>query len=253
MSLNDQVRSYWEKEPCGTSDEIVGDRKPLSKEWFEKIEEYRYQVEPFIPDMVDFPRYKGKKLLEVGVGAGTDHLQWARAGARCHGVDLTDAAIRTTRKHLAYHGLKSNLKRADAERLPFKDNSFDVVYSWGVIHHSEKPELIVEEIRRVLKKGGIFIGMMYGRHSVVAFKYWLKHGLLRGKPWRTFTDVLWNHFESVGTKAYTRVELEEMFCRFNRVETKPVLTWHDISKWPRWMRGWFPKKWGWFIVIKALK
>ncbi len=253
MKLNEKVRSYWEKEPCGTAEEIIGDAKPLSREWFNRVEKYRYSIEPFIFDVAQFKRHKGKKILEIGVGAGSDHLQWAKAGAKCYGVDLTDAAIRTTRKHLALHGLKSNLKRVDAEKLPFKDNTFDIVYSWGVIHHSEKPEVIIAEIRRVLKRGGLFIGMIYGRRSVVAFKYWLKHGLFKGRPWRSFADVLWNHFESVGTKAYTVPELEKMFGDFKEFEAQPIITWHDVSKWPVWISRLFPNKWGWFIALKASK
>ncbi len=253
MKLNQRVRSYWEKEPCGTAEEIVGGAKPLSRKWFDKIEEFRNQVEPFIPDVVQFEKYRGKKILEIGVGAGSDHLRWAQAGARCNGVDLTEAAIKTTRKHLAYHGLKSNLRRIDAEKLPFKDGSFDVVYSWGVIHHSEKPEVIVREIHRVLKPGGVFIGMFYGRYSVLSFKRWMKYALLAGKPWRSFSDVIWHHMESIGTKAYTVGELRRMFSSFSGFEGKQILTWHDIVKWPRWIRSFFPDKWGWFIVVKALK
>ena len=253
MKLNQQVRSYWEKEPCGTAEEIVGDAKPLSRKWFEKIEEYRYQVEPFIPDMVGFKQYKGKKVLEIGVGAGTDHLQWAKAGAKCYGVDLTDAAIRTTRKHLAYHGLKSHLKRIDAEKLPFKDKTFDVVYSWGVIHHSEKPEVIIREIQRVLKPGGVFIGMFYGRYSVLAFKRWVKYALLAGRPWRSFADIIWHHMESVGTKAYRVGELRNLFSGFKSFSGEQILTWYDLAKWPKFFRFVFPNKWGWFIVVKSVK
>jgi len=253
MKLNQQVRTYWEKEPCGTAEEIVAGAEPLSREWFDKIEEYRDQVEPFIPEVVGFESYKGKKILEIGVGAGSDHLRWAKAGAKCFGVDLTEAGIKTTRKHLAYHGLKSQLKRIDAEQLPFKDGTFDVVYSWGVIHHSEKPEVIVREIQRVLKPGGVFIGMFYGRYSLVAFKRWVKFALLKGRPWRSFSDVIWHHMESVGTKAYRVGELREMFGAFKSFEGRQILTWHDIVKFPRWIRGLFPQKWGWFIVVKAFK
>jgi 2-polyprenyl-3-methyl-5-hydroxy-6-metoxy-1,4-benzoquinol methylase len=88
-------------------------------------------------DIVDDSwRMQGDSISgEVGVGAGTDHLQWARAGALCHGVDLTDAAIETTRARLAHYGFTSELRRVDAETLPFPDDTFDVVWSWGVIHH----------------------------------------------------------------------------------------------------------------------
>src|SRR5712671_2474918 len=138
------VRAYWEREPCGTSPWITGEKERQSAEWFKSVERHRYEQEPHIPEVARFERGKGARLLEIGVGAGVDHVQWAKAGAVCHGVDLTDAAIEATRSHLALHGLHSELKRVDAESLPFADASFDIVYSWGVIHHSERPEKIIE-------------------------------------------------------------------------------------------------------------
>src|SRR6185312_15557174 len=138
--LNDDVRKFWERGPVGTDARITGDLAPRSAEWFAQVEENRYAREPFIHAVAQFTRHRGARLLEIGVGAGSDHLQWARAGCLCHGVDLTDAAIATTRAHLALHGLASDLRRIDAETLPFAAESFDLVWSWGVIHHSEHPE-----------------------------------------------------------------------------------------------------------------
>ena len=99
--LNIQVQNYWEQETCGTGDEGAGDFEKHSPEWFRQVEENRYQLEPYIHSVAQFTRHRGKKILEIGVGAGTDHLQWARAGCKCHGVDLTAAAIVTAGKHLA--------------------------------------------------------------------------------------------------------------------------------------------------------
>jgi SAM-dependent methyltransferase len=251
--LNDQVRTYWEAEPCGTSPDIVGGLPPLTRAWFEQVEAHRYAVEPCIHAVAQFTRHHGRKILEVGVGAGTDHLQWARAGAECHGVDLTDAAIQTTRARLAEYGFTSNLQRIDAERLPFEDGTFDLVYSWGVIHHSEKPEQIVEEIRRVLRPGGRFVGMLYGRRSVVALKVWARQGLLRGRPWMSLGEGLWNHVESVGTKAYTVPELARMFGRFSSFRGWPILTEYDTRRLPGWMSGVLPESLGWFIAIDAAR
>jgi ubiquinone/menaquinone biosynthesis C-methylase UbiE len=230
VKLNEEVRSFWEQEPCGTSPHIVGEAPRLTADWFEKVEEHRYSVEPFIHSVAQFTRHHGKKVLEVGVGAGTDHLQWARAGAQCHGVDLTDAAIETTRARLAHYGFSSDLRRVDAETLPFPDATFDVVWSWGVIHHSERPEAIVEEIRRVLRPGGRFLGMMYGRRSILAAKIWMKQALLKGRPIRSLKDVLWHHLESVGTKAYTPGELRRMFGAFRSVRVQPLLTSYDVGE-----------------------
>lgn len=251
--LTEQVRSYWEDTPCGTGSEIVGELQSGSREWFERVEEYRYSVEPFIHSIAQFTRHRGKRLLEVGVGAGTDHLQWARAGAECHGVDLTDAAIETTRARLALYGLTSRLQRVNAESLPYPDNHFDLVYSWGVIHHAEAPERIIEEIRRVLKPGGVFIGMLYGRRSVLALKLWIRHALLAGKPWRSLRQVVWYHMESVGTKAYTPRELRRIFGAYARVSAIPILTPYDTSRIPRPIASLLPDALGWFIAVRAVK
>lgn len=253
VKLNDEVKSFWEQEACGSSKVIVGNLEPLTKDWYERIEQYRYEVEPFIFSVAQFSRHAGKKLLEVGVGAGTDHLQWARSGVECHGVDLTDAALETTRNRFDIYGYKSNLQRLDAETLPFPDKNFDIVYSWGVIHHSENPELIVSEIRRVLKSGGVFIGMMYGRRSLFVLKLWIKHALLKMKPWLSFADVVWDRVESVGTKSYTPRELSVMFSEFKDIELIPILAKADVDHWPRWLSKFFPASWGWYIGVRARK
>ena len=163
MGVHGAVRRYGEREPCGTSKWITGagpsDGDPWTEEWFRQVEEQRYEAEPHIFATAQFTRWAGARILEVGVGSGSDHLQFARAGAECHGVDLTDAAIEATRQHLAMHGLRSRLQRADAASLPFEDRTFDLVYSWGVIHHAEDPKAVVDELHRVLHPGGSFIGM----------------------------------------------------------------------------------------------
>jgi SAM-dependent methyltransferase len=253
MSTNADVRAHWEQEPCGTDRAVVGDLAARSREWFEEVERFRYEVEGYIHSVAQFTRHHGKTILEVGVGAGTDHLQWARAGCRCYGVDLTDAAVETTRARLALYGLDSELQRIDAESLPFESGQFDLVYSWGVIHHSARPERIIAEIHRVLKPGGLFIGMMYGRRSVTALRFWVRYALLRGRPWRSVSDVLASHVESPGTKAYRVRELRELFAAFRVVTARPVITVADTSDWPRWISRFFPDDWGWFITLSVEK
>jgi len=253
VTLNDEVRAFWEKEPCGTGNSIVGRSEPGSREWYEAVEQHRYRVEPFIHSVAQFTRYNGQRVLEVGVGAGTDHLQWGRAGAKCHGVDLTAAAIETTRRRFDLYGLQTELRHIDAEKLPYPDETFDVVYSWGVIHHSDRPEAILAEVHRVLRPGGKLIGMMYSRRSVLAVKLWIRHALLKGKPWRSLSNVVWNHMESIGTKAYTQRELRSLLSAFDEVELIPILTSYDISRLPRLVSQFFPQRWGWFIGFRCIK
>jgi len=248
-TINGEVRAYWEDHPCGTSAEEVGDAGQLSAEWFESIERSRYLDEPFIHEVAQFGRHRGQRVLEVGVGAGTDHLQFARAGALCHGVDLTQAAIDMTAKRLELHGLSSDLRRVDAEELPFDDEAFDLVYSWGVIHHSDKPERIVAEIHRVLRPGGELIAMMYKRRSLYTFRLWVRHALLDGRPWTSFAEVLWNHMESVGTKGYTSSELRRLFGQFQHLSLRTIMSGERQHPLLRFV----PNDLEFFIAIRAVK
>jgi len=252
---NKIVREYWEQEPCGTAPSIVADAPRYSREWFESVEEHRYLVEPFIHSIAQFTRHRGKKVLEVGVGAGTDHLQFARAGADTYGVDLTDAAIETTRARLKCYGLKSNLQRIDAETLPFETGTFDIVYSWGVIHHSDDPEVILKEVHRVLKPGGSFIGMFYRSRSLTVARVWMKYALLKGKPWITPRKAVFDHVESVGTKCYTDRELVTMFrgAGFSETQLTPLLTVGDTRKIPGPVTRLVPETLGWFAAIVSKK
>lgn len=253
MELNDEVRAYWEKEPCGTGKLVTGTNEPFSLEWFNRIEENRYKQEPIIHSIAQFPRHHGKMILEIGVGSGTDHLQWARSGAICHGVDLTDAAINTTKKRLSLYGFNSELQRHDAEKIPYPDNYFDVVYSWGVIHHSEAPQKIINEILRVLRPGGQFIGMMYGKYSIWSLSLWIKHALLKGKPWLSLDEVIWNHMESIGTKAYRVSELKLLFSNFNFVSAKPVYSLSETMSFLSIFYYICKNQLGAFISIQATK
>ena len=252
-NLNDEVRNYWEQEPCGTSPMIVKQTTQYSREYYDSIENHRYSVEPCIHSIAQFSRGHGKKVLEIGVGAGTDHLQWARAGAILSGVDLTDAAINTTKLRFEMFGFNSSLQRIDAEKLPFTEKTFDIVYSWGVIHHSENPQLIISEIHKVLDLEGEFLGMFYHRRSLLTLRLWLRHALLVGKPWLSFSQVLYSHMESIGTKAYSRSELREMFKQFNNVEIVPILTIYDTIYLPKWLINIIPQQFGWFYGIRAKK
>src|SRR5687767_2070412 len=123
-----QIREYWEAEPCGTRGVSPQDRK----RFFDQIERERYEWEPYIPMYARFERGAGKRLLEIGVGAGTDFINWVRHGALATGVDLTERGVRLTTERLSLEGLAADVRQADAENLPFESNVFDIVYSNGV-------------------------------------------------------------------------------------------------------------------------
>ena len=160
--LKERVRTFWQAHPCGTkfSDAEIGTRA-----FFERIEAHRYEKEWHIPAAANFANTRGLKVLEIGCGLGTDGAQFAKAGADYTGVDLTNAAIELARKRFELFGLTGKFQVADAENLDFPDESFDVVYSHGVLHHTPDIDAAVQEIRRVLKPGGRAIVMLYHRGS----------------------------------------------------------------------------------------
>lgn len=160
--LKERVRAFWQAHPCGTkfSDAEIGTR-----EFFERIEAHRYEKEWHIPEAAQFANARGLRVLEIGCGLGTDGAQFAKAGAVYTGIDLTDAAIELAQKRFEQFGLQGEFQVADAENLQFPDESFDVVYSHGVLHHTPDISAAVQEIHRVLKPGGRVIVMLYHRGS----------------------------------------------------------------------------------------
>ncbi len=261
--LKSAVHDYWNQESCGT---FVASADKHTREFYEQVEAHRYAVEPEIMTFAQFPRHYGKKLLEVGVGAGTDFLQWVRAGTKAHGIDLTEEGVAHVQHRLQVYGLRAEeFKVADCEHIPYDDNTFDLVYSWGVIHHTADTPRALSEIVRVLKPGGTAKIMIYHRHSLVAYRLWVHHALLAGKPWKSLSWAVWNFMESVGTKSYTRAEARAMAERNPianlRIET--ILTHYDIlgfqsSKVLQFLAkafalclGWHRA--GWFMTLEFTK
>jgi SAM-dependent methyltransferase len=160
--LKERVRAFWQAHPCGTkfSDAAMG-----TPEFFERVEAHRYTKEWHIPEAADFTGARELRVLEIGCGMGTDGAQFAQAGAHYTGIDLTEAAIELARKRFELSGLEGEFRVADAENLDFADNSFDRVYSHGVLHHTPDTARAVAEIHRVLKPGGRAIVMLYHRGS----------------------------------------------------------------------------------------
>jgi SAM-dependent methyltransferase len=160
--LKERVREFWQEHPCGTkfSDAAMG-----SREFFERVEEHRYQKEWHIPSAANFAATRGLKVLEIGCGLGTDGAQFALAGADYTGIDLTEAAIDLARRRFALSGLKGDFRVSDAEKLDFADESFDLVYSHGVLHHTPDIEAAIGEVYRVLRPGGRAVIMLYHRGS----------------------------------------------------------------------------------------
>ena len=161
-NLKERVRAFWQAHPCGSK---FADAEPGSPKFYEAVEAHRYAKEWHIPAAADFASSSGLRVLEIGCGLGTDGAQFAKAGADYTGVDLTEAAVDLARKRFAVSALPGTFKLADAENLEFENESFDLVYSHGVLHHTPNTARAVSEIWRVLRPGGRALVMLYHRDS----------------------------------------------------------------------------------------
>ncbi len=219
------VKDFWNESSCG---EVLYLKGEDEIEAFNHQSTMRYKLEPYILTFANFASAANKKVLEIGVGLGADHQKFAEAGANLTGIDLTDKAISHTKRRFSIFGLNSALHVGDAENLSFADESFDIVYSWGVIHHSPDTPKVVEQIFRVLKQGGEARIMIYHTRSIVGYMLWLRYGLFRLNPFVTLREIYDKYLESPGTKAYTIKEAKQMFAQFSTVQITTTLTHADL-------------------------
>ena len=166
----------WNAIACG---ELPGDKS--SVEYFLRVEQDRYGQQPWQNSYFGFERFAGKRVLEIGVGQGTDLMQFARGGAACVGVDITMNHLQLTAKNFELQGKNVELYEADATRLPLADSSIDVVYSFGVIHHIPDADAVVREMHRVLRPGGkVMVACYYKWSAFHLFSKILNNGLRCG-------------------------------------------------------------------------
>jgi len=262
-----QVHDFWNEASCGENLLLP----QADREGYEKQASLRYELEPYIFELARFEEARGKRVLEIGVGLGADHQKFAEAGAQMHGIDLTERAIEHTRRRLATLGLASQLSTGDAESIDFPDNYFDVVYSWGVLHHSPDTPRALAEVFRVLKPGGQTRLMIYHKWSMVGLMLWLRFALLELRPWISLTQIYAQYLESPGTKAYSIKGAQALFSDFREVRIRTVLTHGDLLEsgagqrhggkllatarlvWPRRLLKKYFQGWGLFMLIEAKK
>jgi 2-polyprenyl-3-methyl-5-hydroxy-6-metoxy-1,4-benzoquinol methylase len=268
----DRVRAYWNRRPCNVrhSPAPVG-----TKEYFDEVEKRKYFVEPHIPAFADFLRWHGKRVLEIGCGIGTDTINFARNGATVTAVDLSEESLALARRRAEVFDVADRItfQWANAEELPdaVPVEQFDLVYSFGVIHHTPNPERVLEHARSYLGEGGTLKLMMYNRWSWKVIAIVLRSG--KGRIWRA-RQLVAEHseaqFGSPVTYTYSRRELrrllEQRGFRVENMFVDHIFSWRirDYVEY-RYVRAWpfralprplfrrLERLFGWHLCATAVK
>ena len=247
--IKKRVQSWWNSSPCCSK---ATTKLPETRQFYEEVDLYKDTYEPFTDGIADYALWKGKRVLEIGCGLGKDFSRFAAAGAKAIAIDMSYRSLELTKKRLEIFGLKGDFFFADGEDLPFKDNSFELIFSWGVIHHTPDTQKVIDEIYRCTKSdGGKVIIMLYGKHSFVNFKFNMRYLFKSNKAAQlaAYTDGEGNPL----SKVYSRKEARKMFSRFKNIQ----ITAYESKSTPyakifNIFKG-LEKYFGWFMVIKAEK
>jgi SAM-dependent methyltransferase len=200
-----RVRDYWNDH---IHDLHMTRHPPGSREFFVDLDAYRFDKLRYLPHLVDFGAYHGRRVLEVGCGIGTDLVRFARGGAQVTGIDLSRTAIALARRNFEHAGLGARLRVANGEQLPFDDRSFDLVYAHGVLQYTAEPAAMVAECRRVLAAGGQAIFMVYNRWSWLSAMSKLMH-------------VGLEHADAPVLRTYSSRELGRLLSGFREIRIVP--------------------------------
>jgi SAM-dependent methyltransferase len=199
--LIERVRAYWNTH---IHDLEITSHAVGTPGFFADLDQYHFEKLHHLPRLVDFTAYRGRRVLDVGCGAGTDLARFARAGAIATGVDISPSAIALATQNFAQQGLSADLREADGERLPFADGEFDFVFAHGVVQYTSNDQALVDECRRVLRPGGTAVFQVYNRIS------WL-NGLSK------VMKVPLEHEDAPVLKRYSAAEFRTLLTGFQSV------------------------------------
>jgi SAM-dependent methyltransferase len=273
LEIKRRTAAHWSENPIGArATGFHPKNREFTRGWFEEHARFRYvDYGPWMREVAGFDRHRGERMLEVGCGMGTDLLEFARGGAQVAGLDLTKRHLDLAVRRFALFGQTGRFYRGDAERLPFPDDTFDFVYSNGVLHHTPDTARSIREIHRVLKPGGSTVLLLYHRNSIIyrvqICGVWAAKDLgkrLLGRGGRLVDFRLSDHLARStdgATNPLTRVfserECRDMCRAFGAVRTRIVhLNRRDayfLRFLPQGALLWLERRWGWYVVIEATK
>lgn len=262
------VQNYWNSRPCN----IRHSTKPVgSREYFDEVEARKHFVEPHIPGFAEFDRWNGKKVLEIGSGIGTAMINFARSGAQVTAVDLSDKSLELAKQRAQVYGLEDQISfyQANAEELSqsVPVDTYDLVYSFGVIHHTPHPEKVIEQIRHYVKPGSTVKIMVYYRYSWKVLWILMTYG--KGQFWR-LNELVATYSEAQEgcpvTYIYSKPEAKALLSGFEIVDMQvdhifpyyiPDYKQYKYTKewYFRWMPQplfrWLEQHFGWHLCITA--
>jgi SAM-dependent methyltransferase len=261
-SAKAEIRKQWDADPCGAS--TAPHEQPGTRAFYEQVRQYRYRVyAPWLDPLIESATTPRRRILEIGVGLGSDHWRFASAGNSMVALDLSREHLRQTRRHLELEGLFTRPVYGDAECTGFADESFDLVYSFGVIHHTPSPSSAVKEIHRILRPGGVAIVAVYHRYSLNLLWFVARNGLLRGglfrRRWSQFLSEIEYRKEPTSAvplvKLFSRREAKQLFAGFKNVQ----ISTHHVElpplhrRWPnsRMSLEHLGRLFGWYVVVRA--
>ena len=266
----ERVRDYWNQRPCNIrhSTQPVGTR-----EYFDEVEARKYRVEPHIPEFAEFEKWRGKRVLEIGCGIGTDTTNFARHGARVTSVDLSEKSLELAKQRIGVYGFQDQVEfyQANAEELSkiVPPQPYDLIYSFGVIHHTPHPERVLDQLRGYTRPGTTLKVMVYYRYAWKVGWILLTEG--KGQFWKLQELVARNSEAQTGcpiTYTYSKSEgrklLEEHGFRVKEAQVEHIFPYRikDYVKY-RYVKEfyfrWMPeplfhaleRQFGWHLCLTA--
>jgi 2-polyprenyl-3-methyl-5-hydroxy-6-metoxy-1,4-benzoquinol methylase len=264
----ERVRDFWNSRPCNIrhSSKTVGTR-----EYFDEVERRKYFVEPHILQFADFPKWAGRRVLEIGCGIGTDTVSFARAGARVTAVELSEESAALARTRLSAYGLtdRVTIHVGNAEALPqvVPPQPYDLVYSFGVIHHSPNPRRIVEHLRAYMTRDSELRLMVYSRVSYKLFAIMKEEGIwdlarideliARKSEAQTGCPVTYTYNDETARQLLSGFTILEM--RKTHIFTWDIAAYrrYEYRKAPEWAHvsdaelAGLERELGWHLLIRA--
>lgn len=266
----EQVKNFWDRRPCN----IRHSPKPIgTKAYFDEVEARKYFVEPHIPRFAEFERWRGKKVLEIGCGIGTDTINFARAGAWVTAVELSERSLEIAKKRAEVYGLQDRVRfyLGNAEELtkvvPLEPH--DLIYSFGVIHHTPQPERVIEQMRHYVQPGGTVKIMVYHRSAWKVLWILLTYG--KGQFWR-LAELIAQHSEAQTgcpiAYTFTKREACDLLERYGFEVTEmwvdhifpyripDYVQYRYVKEWyfrwmPRPLFRWLEQHFGWHLCATA--